>query len=101
MQELVLDNGHVDPFVFRDASMNDDKITEIMVRLERLDAGQRYVIDQLGGMQADIRAEQATVDRLQTQVSKLEWSAATREQHLRPWRHFALTVGASAVTAIG
>lgn len=83
------------------ASMTEDKVTEIMVRLERLDAGQRYVIEQIGSLQSGDRQNQASVDALAGRVAKVEWQQTDHERRMQPWRTFWLSIAGAWITALG
>jgi len=83
-----------------DASMTEEKLTEIMVRLERLDAGQRYVIEQLGNLQVGREQNQSAIDKLESRLDKVEWNLTDHERRVRPWRSLAFSMAASVIAAV-
>lgn len=108
MQGLTPDGQLWDTNATANPSMTEDKVTEIFIRLERLDAGQRYVIEQIGGLQSGDRQAQQSVDQLAGRLAKVEWqqedqkrSLADHERKVAPWRTFWLSIAGAWITALG
>ena len=104
METHEFSNGTTDPLTWSYLPMTGDQTHDILARLERLDAGQRYVIERMGELRAHVGAIEEKLDQtredLRHRVQRLEDREAARDKANAPWQHLIFSVLA-AVAASG